>query len=68
LKRCGWLPREIGTLASMVEYFNIPRHTAHEARGDVLMTIQVYGKMIELMKSKKENGSSQDLISLLEAE
>lgn len=68
LKRCQWLPKEIGTLASMVEYFNIPRHTAHEARGDVLMTIQVYAKMIELMKSKKDNGSSQDIVSLLEAE
>ncbi len=68
LKRCGWLPKEIGTLGSMVEYFNIPKHTAHEARGDVLMTIQVYGAMINLMKSKKDGGSNQDLISLLEAE
>src|ERR1700688_521776 len=40
LKRCGWLPKEIGTLGSLVEFFNIPKHTAHEARGDVLMTIE----------------------------
>jgi DNA polymerase III alpha subunit (gram-positive type) len=68
LKRCGWIPKECGTLKSFVEYFNIPKQTAHEARGDVLMTIQVYKSMIDLMKSKKENGSSQDLVSLLEAE
>lgn len=68
LKRCGWLPKEIGTLSSMVEYFNIPKREAHEARADVLTTIDVYKKMIELMKSKKDGGSSQDIISLLEAE
>ena len=68
LKRCGWIPKEIGTLASMVEYFGIPKHTAHEARGDVLMTIQVYKKMIDLMKSKKNGGDSQDVIALLEGE
>ena len=68
LKRCGWMPKEIGTLKSLVEYFNIPRREAHEARGDVHMTIDCYRAMINLMKSKKENGSSQDLISLLEAE
>jgi DNA polymerase III epsilon subunit-like protein len=68
LKRCGWLPKEIGTLKSLVEYFNIPRREAHEAKGDVHMTIDVYRELIKLMESKKENGSSQDIISLLEAE
>lgn len=68
LKRCGWLPPEVGTLGSLVEFFNIPKLTAHEARGDVLMTIQVYKSLIELLKSKKSGGNSQDLISLLEAE
>lgn len=68
LKRCGWLPKDVGTLGSLVEFFNVPKDTAHEARGDVIMTIGIYKKMIELMKSKKEGGQSQDLISLLEAE
>jgi DNA polymerase III epsilon subunit-like protein len=68
LKRCGWLPKELGTLKSLVEYFNIPKREAHEAKGDVHMTLDVYKKLIELMASKKENGSSQDLISLLESE
>lgn len=68
LKRCGWLPPEIGTLKSLVEYFNIPRREAHEAKGDVAMTIDVYKALVDFTKSKKENGSSQDLISLLESE
>jgi len=68
LKRCGWLPKEIGTLKSMVEYFNIPRREAHEAKGDVHMTIDVYKAMLSLMDSKKNGGSTQDIISLLEAE
>lgn len=68
LKRCGWLPREVGTLMSLVEYFGIPKREAHEAKGDVHMTLDVYKSMISLMKSKKENGSNQDLISLLEQE
>lgn len=68
LKRCGWIPKECGTLKSFVEYFGIAKREAHEARGDVLMTIDCYRAMVNLMKSKKENGSSQDLISLLEAE
>jgi len=68
LKRAGWLPPSIGNLDSMVTHFEIPKLTAQEAKGDVRMTIEVYKKMIELMKSKKEGGQTQDLISLLEAE
>lgn len=68
LKRCGWIPQDLGTLASFVQFFNIAQREAHEAKGDVWMTIDVYKAMISLMKSKKEAGSSQDLISLLEAE
>lgn len=68
MKRCGWLPKDVGTLASLVEFFGIPKREAHEARGDVLMTIDVYKAQIALMKSKKSGGATQDLISLLEAE
>lgn len=70
LKRCGWLPNEIGTLGSVNDYFGLPKLNAHEAKSDVLMTINISKKLIELMKSKKEggSGSSQDLIALLESE
>jgi DNA polymerase III epsilon subunit-like protein len=68
LKRCGWLPKEIGTLKSLVEHFNIPKRAAHEAKGDVGMTIDVYKAMTVLMESKKNGGSTQDIIALLESE
>lgn len=68
LKRCGWIPQDVGTLGSFVQFFNIAQREAHEAKGDVWMTIDVYKAMIALMESKKNAGSSQDLISLLEAE
>jgi oligoribonuclease (3'-5' exoribonuclease) len=68
LKRCGWIPKECGTLKSFVEFFNIPKREAHEARADVHATVDVYRSMVSLMKSKKEGGTSQDIISLLEAE
>lgn len=68
LKECGWFPKEIGSLGSVVEYLGLPKRGAHNAREDVLMTIDVYRKILEIMKSKKDGGTSQDLISLLEAE
>ena len=68
LKRCGWLPPDVGTLGSLVEFFNIPKRAAHEAKGDVLMTIDVYKALIALLESKKDGGTSQDLVSLLESE
>ena len=68
LKRHGWLPPTLGTLGSAVEFFGLPKLEAHIARNDILMTIQVFLKVKELMESKKNGGNTQDLISLLEAE
>jgi DNA polymerase III epsilon subunit-like protein len=68
LKDCGWLPKSIGTLVSCVEYFNIPKRAAHNAKEDSLMTLEVYKKLVAMMEAKKSGGASQDLISLLEAE
>lgn len=67
-KDSGWWPRDLGTLQSVVDYLGVPQRAAHNAKEDTHMTVDVYRRMIDLMKSKKENGSSQDLISLLEAE
>jgi DNA polymerase III alpha subunit (gram-positive type) len=68
LKDAGWFPKDLGSLGSVVEYLGIPKRAAHNAKEDTLMTIDVYKKIMDIMKSKKENGSQQDLISLLEAE
>lgn len=68
LKNHGWLPPSVGNLGSMVEFFNIAKGEAHVAKDDILMTLGVYIKIKELMKSKKDGGSNQDIISLLESE
>lgn len=68
LKRWSFLPGSCGTLGSLVEYFNIPKRSAHNAKEDTLMTIDVARAMEVFMKSKKEGGTTQDLIALLEAE
>jgi DNA polymerase III alpha subunit (gram-positive type) len=68
LKDAGWFPKDLGSLGSVVDYLDIPRRAAHNAKEDTLMTIDVYVKLLDIMKAKKENGASQDLISLLEAE
>lgn len=68
LKRWGWFPKTLGSLNTVVEYLGLPKRDAHNAKEDTLMTIDVDKKLMALGKAKKENGSSQDLISLLEAE
>lgn len=71
LKRAGWFPSTIVSLSTVVDFLGLPVRGAHNAREDVMMTIDVAKKIMEIMKSKKEggaNGASTDLISLLEAE
>ena len=68
LKDCTFLPERLGSLITIVEHFGIPKRNAHSAKDDTLMMIDVYKTLIALMKSKKDGGQSQDLISLLEAE
>ena len=69
MKDSGWWPSDLGNLGSVVDYLNLPKRNAHNAKEDTLMMVDVYRKMLEIMKSKKEGGGgSQDLISLLEAE
>ena len=68
LKRHGWLPPTVGNLKSAVEFFGVPMGEAHVAKDDILMTLGVWKKIHELMESKKNGGSNQDLVSLLEAE
>lgn len=69
LKDSGWFPSDLGNLGSIVDFLNLPKRNAHSAKEDTLMMVDVYKKLLEIMKSKKESsGGSQDLISLLEAE
>jgi len=53
LKDVNIIPQDVGSLTSLVEYFGIPMGEAHNARGDVLMNIEVYKAMRALMREKK---------------
>lgn len=70
LKECEWFPSDLGSLETVANFLQVPKRQAHDAKEDTLMCIDVYKKLIELMKTKKEGSSSQqqDLITLLEAE
>jgi hypothetical protein len=70
-KDCGWWPKELGRLETVVDYLGVPKRSAHNAKEDTLMCVDVYKAMIALMASKKNassGGPQQDLIALLEAE
>jgi len=68
LKRAAWFPQDLGSLVTVVDYLGLPKRGAHDAKNDILMTIEVDKKLLEIMKSKKDGGAQADLISLLEAE
>jgi DNA polymerase III epsilon subunit-like protein len=68
LKRVGWFPQDLGTLSTVSDFLGLPKRNMHEARNDVLTTIEVDKKILELMKNHKEGGQAQDLIGLLEQE
>lgn len=66
LKDVNLIPQDVGSLTSLVEYFGIPMGEAHNARGDVLMNIEVYKAMRNLMKEKKEGFTGVTNSSLLQ--
>jgi DNA polymerase III alpha subunit (gram-positive type) len=69
LKDAKWFPSDLGSLVSVVKYFNIPMGTAHTAKADSLAMIEAYKKILETLASKKDGGSGTvDLIALLESE
>lgn len=68
LKDCSWFPQDLGSLTTVVDYLQIPKRSAHNAKEDTLMAVDVYKKILEIMLSKKDGGQAQDLISLLESE
>jgi oligoribonuclease (3'-5' exoribonuclease) len=66
LKDVGILPADVGSLTSLVEYFGIPMKEAHNARDDVLMNIEVYRSMRDMLTSKKRDMSAASNVSLLQ--
>ena len=66
LKDVGILPNYIGSLTSLVKYFNMNVEDAHDAKGDVMMNIEVYKQIRHLMKIKKEDFAGSIEANLLE--
>jgi len=64
----GWWPSTAASLGPIVDYLGLPKREAHNAKEDTLMCLDVYKAVLDLMKSKKQNSSGQDIIALLEAE
>ena len=66
LKYCQWFPDNLGNLGSLVDYFQIPKLDAHTAKDDVLMTLDVFKKMTQMMKDRNSTSSLQGSSDLLE--
>lgn len=64
------VPSDLGSLTSLVEYFNIKMGEAHNAKEDVKMTVQVYIKMKQMFLIAKKQISSaspnMDLLKVIE--
>lgn len=71
LKDMGILPSNVGSISSLVEYFGLPKGTAHRAKDDVHMQKAIYIKLCELIKQvTKANlsnaGQDSDLLKIVE--
>jgi len=68
LKDGDLIPQDLGSLTSLVSYFKIPIKDAHNAKGDILMNIEVYKSIKNMMRSLKKGsiGSTSVNSSLLE--
>lgn len=67
LKDAGWFPSDIGGLASVARFLKVKSRKAHDAKEDVLMTIDVYKALLSFMNEKRHSsGSSIDLAAVLD--
>ena len=69
LKDVDIFPDDLGNLTSIVEYLGIPVSDAHTVKGDVGMNIEMYRRIIAMMKDKKNSLSglgSESLLSIIE--
>jgi oligoribonuclease (3'-5' exoribonuclease) len=69
LQDINFLPSDLGNLESQVEYFNVPKGRAHDAKEDIRMTVDVYKAYRKMFMSKKNNISglvNNGLLSIIE--
>jgi DNA polymerase III alpha subunit (gram-positive type) len=56
LKLIGIFPDYMKTnLGAIVEHLGLPKRNAHEAKDDVLMTVDVFKALVDLFKERKDN-------------
>ena len=64
------VPSDLGSLASLVEFFGLKTGDFHDARADIKMTVQVYKKQRELILGLKKatilSASNVDLLKVVE--
>ena len=65
LKKVEMLPKDLGSLGSLIKFYDIDDLGAHNAKADVHMTISVYRKMTESLLNLKNNVSAQPKIDVL---
>jgi DNA polymerase III alpha subunit (gram-positive type) len=65
LRDCGILPERVGSLTSLVEFFNIKMGEAHNAKEDIKMNIEVYKQFRNMLQSKKRDFADTTGNSLL---
>ena len=68
LKDVGIFPEDLGSLGSLVDYFEVPKSELHNAKGDVRMNIEVYRRMKAMMKNRKKEmiGGTSSLLDIVE--
>jgi DNA polymerase III epsilon subunit-like protein len=69
LKDMDVLPNNVGSLSSLIEYFGLPKGTAHRAKDDVHMQKDVYIKLCEIFKKNAMANlttSDNDLLKIVE--
>lgn len=69
LKDMGMLPSNVGSISSLIEYFNLPKGTAHQAKDDVLMQKEIYLKLCDIIKQAAKNNlgtQDNDLLKIVE--
>ena len=71
LKSIGVLPSDVGSITSLVKYFELPEGKAHTAKDDVHMQKAIYVKLCDLLRASMLNNLTQgnaesDLLKIVE--
>ena len=68
LKDVDILPNDVGNLESLVDLFQVLKRETHNAKDDVLMNIEVYRAMKDMMRSRKKEmiGGTNSLLEIIE--